>query len=404
MLIYIALEHYPCLFKPYFDTQFDDFVKHGHQLKIFSCARQSKQLTDKVIEKGLNELTVNYPGTLKHVPSKLWVILKSFFRNPMARIQFIFRAIDASYDFKLNLMNVARAMILPVKSPDLFLIHNLITATQFVFLKKIYKNTPVVIYYHGGEISGVKKIEHKPGKNAFDSADIILTNTRFSKQQVINFGVVPDRIKLNPVGFDINEFPVSESRQYRKGGILKLISIGRISKEKGFIYALHAIKLLKDRGLTNVHYTVVGDGLELGALQDFVHQNQLEDFVDLPGAVSSRTQLFNQISQADALILPSIKFNTWEENQGCVLQEAMLLKTIVLTSITGGVPESIAPEMKPYSFPPEEPEAITECIVNVMSLSSDELRALGMQCLRFAQKNYDIITLNKNIIEIANDL
>ena len=398
MRIYIFIEHYPSLYKPYFDTQLEDFLNQGHQLKIFSVKQQGNQLADKVIRAELKNITTNYPATLKHVPSKIGLVLKNALYNPIWRIKTIFKVLDLKCGLKQNIMNVTRMMILPVKSPDICLIHNLTTATQFTFIKKLYKETPIVLYYHGGEVSGVQKLDNTLAKRAFDYADIILTNTKNSRQHAINRGAEPGKVKLNPVGFDLDEFHAVKLREYRKDGVLKFILIGRISQEKGFIYALQAINQLVKNGIKNIHFSIVGDGHELSKLKDYVKQNQLDDYVDFPGHEGNRARLYERISHADGLILPSIATDAWEETQGCVLQEAMLLKTLVLTSTTGGIPESIAPEMTQFSFPPEDPQAIVDSISRVMALDNEELNRLGEHCRNHTRKHYAIGMLNQNII------
>lgn len=401
MLIYTALEHYPSLYKPYFDTQFVDFVDQGHKLRIFSVEPQGRKLPDKVIRAGLIDLTSHYPATLKHVPARLGLILRNYFRNPIARSRAILRIMDESSSIKYNLMNICRMLILPLTAPDLFLVHNLTTATQFTFLKRLYPGSRILLYYHGGEISGVPKLDQQEASRAFRFVDMILTNTRNSRQHAIDRGASADRVVINPVGFDIKEFEPVENRNYRQQGVLRLISIGRISWEKGFIYVLEAIAQLVRSGSRNIHYTLVGDGLELENLKAFVKRNKLEDFVDFAGHESSRAGLYERISRADALVLPSIATDSWEETQGCVLQEAMLLKTLVLTSTTGGIPESIAPQMARFSFPPEDPAAIVECINRVIELDEDEIKALGIQGRAHTCDKYDIGPLNQKILDLV---
>lgn len=400
MLIYTALEHYPSLYKPYFDTQFEDFIKSGHNLEIYSVEQQGNQVSEKVSRNQLNQITKYYPATLKHVPDKLITIIKNYFLNPVFRTKVIFKLIDNQSTFKHNIMNIFRMLILPVTAPDLFLVHNLTTATHFKFLKNLYPNSKIILYYHGGEISGVPRLDQVEADSAFQYPDIILTNTKNSMQHAINRGSPENKLSTNPVGFDIDEFNVKKNKTYRISGKFNFISIGRISWEKGFIFALEAINKLVEAGYKDLHYTVIGDGAELVNLKDFVESNNLSQFVDFPGQESSRTRLYEKISQSDALILPSISTDAWEETQGCVLQEAMILKTLVLTSTSGGIPESIAPQMVEFSFKPEDPEALKGSLIKVMNLSDDDLIRLGEECRDYTVIKYDIKRLNQNILKL----
>ena len=65
-----------------------------------------------------------------------------------------------------------------------------------------------------------------------------------------------------------------------------------------------------------------------------------------------RERLFQLLEEADAFLLPSTIVGTWQENQACVVQEAMLMKTPVIATATGGVPESLAPDLHDYLVRP----------------------------------------------------
>lgn len=54
---------------------------------------------------------------------------------------------------------VARSWLFPVESPDLCYIHNLVTAAQLVFLRELYPEARLCMYFHGGEVGGNRKVE-----------------------------------------------------------------------------------------------------------------------------------------------------------------------------------------------------------------------------------------------------
>jgi glycosyltransferase involved in cell wall biosynthesis len=90
---------------------------------------------------------------------------------------------------------------------------------------------------------------------------------------------------------------------------------------------------------------------------------------------------------------------TWEENQACVVQEAMLAQALVIASQTGGVPESLAPELRPFLVPEGDARAIAAAVVAIGAYDIPLLRQLGMAARRFAVGRYDIRNLNSQILQ-----
>jgi glycosyltransferase involved in cell wall biosynthesis len=114
-----------------------------------------------------------------------------------------------------------------------------------------------------------------------------------------------------------------------------------------------------------------------------------------------RNRVLAEFDQADALVLPSVPTATWEENQACVLQEAMLSRLVVITTRTGGVPESIAPAMDRFVAPPRDPGALADRIRRVALLPEGELEALGRGNRAFCEARYDIRVLNPRLLAAA---
>ena len=57
----------------------------------------------------------------------------------------------------------------------------------------------------------------------------------------------------------------------------KLVSVARLSHAKGIDIAVKALKLLHDRGLTNIKWYVVGYGGDEEMIRKIIRENNLED-------------------------------------------------------------------------------------------------------------------------------
>ena len=254
------------------------------------------------------------------------------------------------------------------------------------------------MYYHGGEVPSSNPLEEAAAAEAFRRVDLVFTNTEFSRRHAVERGCPPDRIVILPVGFNLNDFAPPAIRHYRPGGLLRLLSAGRMSEEKGFIYALQAVKQLVDRGIRDISYALTGEGYLKPSLEKYVRENHLEPYVRFLGTLSTEG-VIRAMGESDALLLPSIQVGNWVENQACAVQEAMLMKTLVITTTTGGVPESIPPEMVQFTSPERDSGRIAQAIASVHSLSAAELARLGEACRSFVVRDYDVTLLNARLIE-----
>jgi colanic acid/amylovoran biosynthesis glycosyltransferase len=234
--------------------------------------------------------------------------------------------------------------------------------------------------------------------HAFKGVDVVFTNTEFSREQVIRRGCPPAKTCVLPVGFDLNDFTPTEPRLYRRRGILNLLSAGRISEEKGLLFVLQGLKALVTAGITDIHYAIAGDGYARTQLEDYVHSENLTSFVSFLGPLTA-TELTRVMGTTDALLISSIEFGNWAETQACTVQEAMLMKAIPITTIIGGVPESIPEEMKQFAVPQRDAQALARAIRTVYTLQVSELERLGSLGRRFVQSHYDVRRLNDRLIE-----
>jgi glycosyltransferase involved in cell wall biosynthesis len=400
MQIYAFAEVYPSPYKPYHDYQFEQFVAEDFALVVCSFLSHSGELSPAGQRLNLLERTIRLPSVLRDVASALPQLVTKFVTHPLMTLRRFAAGVSAPGRWTHRLVRGARAALVPSAIPDLCIVHNLIAQARLDFLRRVYPGVPVVFYYHGGESFGVPEVSPESAANAFAAADVVFTNTESSRQHAIGRGCAPEKIYVSPVGFNLTDFPDPSERTYRNGGVLNILTVGRLSEEKGVSYALRAMAILKSAGI-NFRYRIIGDGPEQQRLQAFVAEHRLSDCVQFIGKVPM-DQLLAEYASADVMLLPSVVRGTWQENQACVVQEAMLSRSLVAVSRTGGVPESTAPELLRFSFEPEQPEQMAAALKEVAQLSVSELHALGAAARSFAVARYDIRVLNRELLAVTS--
>ena len=101
------------------------------------------------------------------------------------------------------------------------------------------------------------------------------------------------------------------------------ISIGRLSKQKNFLFLVKCIKeIIKFQ--KNYNFLILGDGEEKRIIKKYILENNLSSSVFLIGY---RNNVFKYLNNSVGLICTSL----WEE-PGFIIQEAASCKKIILTS------------------------------------------------------------------------
>ena len=104
----------------------------------------------------------------------------------------------------------------------------------------------------------------------------------------------------------------------------KMVSIGRLSEQKGFDYAIDAAKILKAKGVDFCWY-ILGEGPLRKQLEEQISANHVSECVKLVGV---RSNPYPYIRQADIFVMPSRY-----EGKSIALDEAKILcKPIVVTN------------------------------------------------------------------------
>ena len=129
----------------------------------------------------------------------------------------------------------------------------------------------------------------------------------------------------------IREDQIVREKRFQPSDTLELLTVGRLSQEKGIEWALRAIVLLKQRGVV-VRYTVVGDGPDLERLCLLADELGIGTEVNLVGA-KPYSDLPNLYQASDIFILPS-----QTEGVAKVLLEAMAYRLPIVATKVGGTP------------------------------------------------------------------
>ena len=105
----------------------------------------------------------------------------------------------------------------------------------------------------------------------------------------------------------------------------KLISVARLSHAKGIDNAVKALKILKERGLYNIKWYVVGYGGDEPMIKALIKENDLEDSFILLG---KKTNPYPYMKKCDLYVQPS----RYEGKAVTVVEAQILNKPVLITN------------------------------------------------------------------------
>lgn len=198
-------------------------------------------------------------------------------------------------------------------------------------------------FHHGYTATNTKMLLYNQlDRWSLRAADRILTVCRPFARQLCAMGVGEERITIQHM--PIRETPAAseaarqEARRLIAAGVGKriILTVGRLSKEKGQADLLQAYARLCERAAGQFHLVIVGEGPERGELERLRDRLGLSGSVTLAGQQSDVRRFYDI---ADLFILPS-----HSEGSPNVLLEAMASGVPVVATKVGGVPEMATDE------------------------------------------------------------
>lgn len=142
-------------------------------------------------------------------------------------------------------------------------------------------------------------------------------------------------------------------------GARVILSVGRLSTEKGHADLLAAVRLLlRDRPQLTIRLILVGDGIERPALERAASAPDLASSVIFVGHCSN---VWPYYSLADVFALPS-----HSEGSPNALLEAMAAGVPIVACKVGGVPETVEDGSSALLVPPANPSTMAAALARVL--------------------------------------
>ncbi len=262
---------------------------------------------------------------------------------------------------------------------------------------------PLIIYAHGEEITTWRT----PGKRramifAYKHADRVIANSDFTRELLIGLGVVPSRIALISPGVDISVFhPGEDGAELRQrlglGAEERLIlSVGRLSRRKGFDQVIRALPDLLARGL-DVHYALIGIGEDDAYLRGLADEMGVRERLHMLAHQSSE-DLPRWYRAADVFAMPNREIGGDTEGFGMVFLEAAASSKPSVAGMAGGTGAAVIDGQTGLRVDGNAVDAVNAALWRLLSdpVYAEKLGAQGAQRAReqYAWEAVAVATLN----------
>jgi len=158
-----------------------------------------------------------------------------------------------------------------------------------------------------------------------------------------------------------------------------VLSVGRLSTEKGHADLLAAVRLLlRDHPQLAIRLILVGDGIERASLERAVAAADLASAVIFAGHCPN---VWPYYSLADVFVLPSHS----EGSPNAVL-EAMAAGVPIVACKVGGVPETVEDGLSALLVPPAKPAAMASALARVLEDPALATRLVSNASERLARR------------------
>jgi glycosyltransferase involved in cell wall biosynthesis len=226
---------------------------------------------------------------------------------------------------------------------------------------------PVVCTFHGLDPYGVPQMHMNLRRLVYAKVSLLLVNTPFAKRVVEALGCDKDKTRILPQSIRLQDFPFTPPSPPLQGERLRLLTVGRLQREKGQAYAVLAAARLKALGVS-FHWRIIGKGEDRNRLARLIQRLELENCVELINGLAP-SELKKAYSDSHLTVVPSVSnaHGYAIETQGIVVQEAQAMGSVVIASRVGGLQDCISDGIDGVLVPERTSAAIADAIQVLLS-------------------------------------
>lgn len=244
---------------------------------------------------------------------------------------------------------------------------HLLTSNAFEYIQPMLnKNLKVIVSFRGYDINVFPhqcNMNLKITQEIFKNADSLHFVSNALMHSALHLGAPKDKCLVITRSLRVTE-KKNQIAKHKSDNDILIASVGRLVWEKGYIYALEAMYILKSKGI-RFKYLIGGSGIDENAIRYHIKRLNLEDYVELLGQLN-REEVWKLLSDADIFLQTSLI-----EAMPNTIIEASFFSLPIVSSNIGGIPEVVENEINGFLSPVCQPKGFAlslEKLINDVDL------------------------------------
>jgi len=348
----------------------DKLIKNGHEVTIITRGNCSK--TQHEIVNGINVIRAPF------IPIyPFYIHLHGAFVNK------IFKSMESKID--LVHIHTPLSPVIKTKLPVVTTIHSSMLSDN--------KNVKIRSVYAFLSKLSARLVSYPLEQKLISSSDMITTVSKSVANELQNYNLDSDKIKILHNGVDKDFFYPAEKKHDEKKQILY---VGRMDREKGLFDLVESAKQICKKH-SDVYFTLVGSGRDLNKLKNMVKKLGLEDRFIFTGQLD-RNRLVEIYQDTDLFVFPS-----YHEGLPTAILEAMSCGLAIVATDVRGNKDLVNDGINGVLIPPRSPVKIAGAIT--VLLEDEELqKKLGKNARKTIVEKYTWDMVSDRIIECYENL
>ncbi len=215
------------------------------------------------------------------------------------------------------------------------------------------------------------------------NAEFVVAVSAYGRSQICKWVSEADWPRIHVIRCGLDADYRSEIEPEPAPPSRRMVCVGRLSKEKGQIVLVEAVRLLRDKGI-QVEVALVGEGPMRDAISGRIAELGLGQQIRLLGAQDA-DGVRAQMLAARALVVPSLS-----EGLPVVIMEAMALRRPVIAPYLAGIPELVRDGLNGWLYPAADVDALARAMRLCLEVEADVLVSMGRAAQLVVQEAHDI--------------
>jgi len=395
MKIAILLGVFPAISETFILNQITGLIQRGHDVDIYArVPREEGKLHSDINEYDLLE-KVSYIREPRNIFQRLVEIpgylVKSRFNRELIKSLNVLKHREA-----LTGQLFYAGLGFLDKKYDVVHCHYGPNGNLAANLKKIgIIKSKIITTFHGYDLRMALDKGSHIYRDLKEIGDRFIAISEWTKDKLLRLGFTPEKIKVLPNGINLDLYKRAKLELRYQPNPIKIVTIARLSEEKGIDLAIKAVAQLKYEYDRQIQYHIIGDGQLKPSLIDLAGKHNLNVIFH---GFKTQEEIARGLKNYHIYLLPSRA-----EVLPTVLMEAQATGLPIVASDVGAVNEMVTNQEGFQGFACHPSASSFACSINSIISIWKHWKDFGTNNRKFAYQNYDSEKINEALIKIYEE-